>query len=655
MMNLHPNSTSETTKSRAWLPIVLCALLCGIAFGAGLFVSKLLVSKTDGYPVVAEWFGTVDEKTLVEPSQEGGEAQAEAPTDAPTELTPQTTALSIEWIDPTLQEEIPVNTVLYGIMCSTTDVGEGSPADQGGGMNYNPCLLWNNPIPDATAFRLGFVQGGAYDGWALEMHTFSQPGMGVYWESYYLLRDERDLESKPVLVGQMRTTGDLGYSRENLLTVEVLGWADRLSKLGEIMVDQEVRIPELEIESRLVDVSGRAFRFSGYGRRFDAMGEPDSNLETYVLSTTLEDGRELRYQDINDVSTRMVADLDVPVTASNQFYRLDEDGRVLWYQLEIPFWDYTNEDKYEQHPPRMTWNDGAANTMLYVKGQVGGCGFITVLFTRTDEEMNDLPTMVRVGTGVGNDGSQTSIFEPSTYDHPYYTEGFNALSPAFTEGLPEDERKAFVDLAHPYLYFQDTFGRWVELASIEIIPPVECGKPVIYLYPEQPTDLIVEVAPRGGFTYTQPAYRDGWRVTAYPDGRIVNRDDGLEYPYLFWEGRGGVYAPPTSYWVVERAGVEPFLRETLTSMNLIEPEIADFLEFWLPRMQAASFYIIGFHDTRTMDELAPLSLSVEPDHVFRILMDYEELDRPVASQPPARIPKANRDGFEVIEWGGVIR
>ena len=37
------------------------------------------------------------------------------------------------------------------------------------------------------------------------------------------------------------------------------------------------------------------------------------------------------------------------------------------------------------------------------------------------------------------------------------------------------------------------------------------------------------------FTYTYPTYNDGWEVTAYPDGRLINKADGTEH-YLFWEG-----------------------------------------------------------------------------------------------------------------------
>ena len=79
-----------------------------------------------------------------------------------------------------------------------------------------------------------------------------------------------------------------------------------------------------------------------------------------------------------------------------------------------------------------------------------------------------------------------------------------------------------------------------------------------------------------------------------------------------------------------------------------------FLEFWLPRMQDAPYYKIGWHGKNVMDQLAPLSLSVRPDRIVRILMDFEELDTPIAAKPQIfRTPE--RKGFTVVEWGGVLR
>ncbi len=57
-------------------------------------------------------------------------------------------------------------------------------------------------------------------------------------------------------------------------------------------------------------------------------------------------------------------------------------------------------------------------------------------------------------------------------------------------------------------------------------------KPVIYLYPEQTREVRVRLDYDGRLTDTIPAYGDGWQVTAWPDGRLVNQADGQEYNRL---------------------------------------------------------------------------------------------------------------------------
>ena len=51
--------------------------------------------------------------------------------------------------------------------------------------------------------------------------------------------------------------------------------------------------------------------------------------------------------------------------------------------------------------------------------------------------------------------------------------------------------------------------------SNEVVPPVECGKPVIYLIPKSRQTAKFEIAPkRRVYEYTEPEYGDGWEVTA---------------------------------------------------------------------------------------------------------------------------------------------
>lgn len=224
--------------------------------------------------------------------------------------------------------------------------------------------------------------------------------------------------------------------------------------------------------------------------------------------------------------------------------------------------------------------------------------------------------------------------------------------------VPEGEVKIsyeqFVQ-KYPYIFFTDKFGRLIKMKNATFQPAAECGKPVIYLYPEQDQDVTVYVEPQGGFTVTEPAYGDGWNVHAKTSGELINKADGKTYPYLFWEGNGGIVNPQMEKgFVVTKGEVESFLVDSLAKLGLNAQETADFLEFWLPRMQASPYYFITFYGNATMDALAPLTVEPKPDTVIRILMDYTGLEKPIDVQPyPLNAPK--RDGFTVIEWGGILK
>ena len=106
-----------------------------------------------------------------------------------------------------------------------------------------------------------------------------------------------------------------------------------------------------------------------------------------------------------------------------------------------------------------------------------------------------------------------------------------------------------VGVVYPFeLIAQDIHERIEEIGPApepvpvpEQLPPgvanPSTAKPVIYLYPKQSTDVSVTLGyPEEELTYTYPAYEDGWRVHAEPDGRLTNLKDGSTHYYLFWEG-----------------------------------------------------------------------------------------------------------------------
>jgi hypothetical protein len=176
-------------------------------------------------------------------------------------------------------------------------------------------------------------------------------------------------------------------------------------------------------------------------------------------------------------------------------------------------------------------------------------------------------------------------------------------------------------------------------------------KPVIYLYPESKTEVSVELKYKGELTCTYPEYKNGWNVTAYPDGKVVNFYDNKEYSYLFWEGQSS-----KEHWnldkgfVVKGEDTKEFLQEKLEYMGLTPKEYNEFIVYWLPIMQENEYNLITFAG-KEYEELAPLQIEPEPDSMLRVFMVFKALDESMEIEEQ-ELNTFERKGFTVIEWGG---
>ena len=175
-------------------------------------------------------------------------------------------------------------------------------------------------------------------------------------------------------------------------------------------------------------------------------------------------------------------------------------------------------------------------------------------------------------------------------------------------------------------------------------------KPVIYLYPEVETDVEVRLRLDGQLGFTYPMYDDGWRVTAYPDGRLINHSDGCEYSYLFWEGNGNVVFDMSSGFVVAGVDTVTFLREKLEYLGLLPKEYNEFIVYWAPMMESNAYNQITFQG-KTYSDLAKLEILPAPDSVLRVFMVYKPLENPMTI-PEQELEVFERTGFTVVEWGG---
>lgn len=182
-------------------------------------------------------------------------------------------------------------------------------------------------------------------------------------------------------------------------------------------------------------------------------------------------------------------------------------------------------------------------------------------------------------------------------------------------------------------------------------------KPVIYLYPEEETEVSVNIEFEGKIdcTYPQIDPENSWRIVADPEGHLYNIADGRYYDYLFWDG--------TTFHdidffdnaiCVRGCDTAAFLEDYLEAAGLNSSEIDDFISFWLPMMQNNEYNLISF-PTQEYEDMAKLNVSPAPDTVIRVYMVFAGVDEMVdiPSEQQLVMPEnVCREGFTVVEWGG---
>lgn len=186
---------------------------------------------------------------------------------------------------------------------------------------------------------------------------------------------------------------------------------------------------------------------------------------------------------------------------------------------------------------------------------------------------------------------------------------------------------------------------------------IECengagDKPVLYLYPENEMDVDVKVNLKElVLSCTYPEYNDGWSVKAYPDGRLINKKDGREYSYLYWELNGKTNYDFSRGFVVKGEDTLDFLQEILPKIGLMPKEYNEFIVYWLPKMQNNKYNLISFQTKKYTDNVQ-LEIYPQPESVLRVFMAYMPLEKYIYI-PEQKFSGFERKGFSVVEWGGV--
>ncbi|MGB2791569.1 MAG: hypothetical protein WBC29_03380, partial [Candidatus Moraniibacteriota bacterium] len=311
-----------------------------------------------------------------------------------------------------------------------------------------------------------------------------------------------------------------------------------------------------------------------------------------------------------------------------------------------------------------TWNDGSKNETTYEE-YPGGCGAQAYAYDKTGivDIKKDLTLIGKTDNGDALYGYRKSNPDLKTYFNDTYLPSLKMRMNRLSSSSGAVETNVAVDTAtewerfvrkHPIVFWVDPVGRLLAFYNTETMELAECGKPIVYLYPEKTLDVSVRVFPNEGVSVSDPSYGDGWNVTAQPDGTLINKVDGKKYPYLFWEGGSSIlYRTPEKGFVTSRENLVEFFDEKLAQAGLSTKEAADFKEFWIPRMEGMEkpYYFVTFLAQEEIDRLAPLVVMPTPETVIRIMMDFQGLDE-WKNVPGYVLHAPERKGFTVVEWGG---
>lgn len=336
---------------------------------------------------------------------------------------------------------------------------------------------------------------------------------------------------------------------------------------------------------------------------------------------------------------------DIDGISTREFYLKLKDGTYCFYTQK---YDFIRDDQV----PSIKWSDNSTNNDQFSNDLIrfSGCGAGGSKNSGPEIIKKD-STLIQNKVAVATFG-QTTFYQIKDINNPIVKYLYKEYMTRFDSTTPPDLTIEKFAQTKNHFFYQDSTGNWVVFTNQAYGTMYECGKPVIYLYPTEETQVKVQVGAQ--ISKSEPTYpSQGWLVTAKPNGELTYQNQS--YPYLFWEGLGnGIYPDYQDQGtLVSQKDLVSTVYKQLSQLGLNQKESADFMEFWQPRLPTTPYVRLTWLNTKDMDTLAPLNVYPKPDTNIRIFLEFEGLEKPVFLKPQKLIaPK--RIGFTLIEWGGLL-
>ncbi|WP_258540873.1 hypothetical protein [Parvicella tangerina] len=331
----------------------------------------------------------------------------------------------------------------------------------------------------------------------------------------------------------------------------------------------------------------------------------------------------------------------------------DPEGNIIIERVyKNGVWQYSGKEPFSVD---WTFDQPTASLVINdVENGVRNDSLVEIMHSFQDKQGNSLDLMIEKATF-------NSVFqingEPFTgklmaYQHPTYYDAFPEFELNFKDGLLHGDIKIYN--WYGSLELHEIFENGVyaeEVFKMDESMMDGVAKPIIYIYPEEETEVAVNLKFDGRLTHTYPEYQHGWKVTASPDGTLID-EEGKEYYALYWEGKENIPLTIPNGTILKGSETIAFLEEELPKMGLNARETNEFIIFWMPYLENNPYNLIHFaSDAYT--QMADLNITPQPETMIRVMMVFQPLENQV------EIQKQNlselyqeRKGFTVVEWGG---
>ena len=221
------------------------------------------------------------------------------------------------------------------------------------------------------------------------------------------------------------------------------------------------------------------------------------------------------------------------------------------------------------------------------------------------------------------------------------------------------------------------------IVALMIVPTLmnNTGKAAIYLYPQETIEISIKLDKSIKYNNVIPQYKNGWLVEAEPNGylrdlqpqytkckKLPYKEFGFEYskhaceinkyPYIYWDGiQIKKPLPDKEYgFVVKTENIDKFLSQKADEMLFNETEKKEFVRYWSKTTKEKNWkYVkIYFLENEEVENYLPIYIEPKPENSNRIQIIIKKAKKNDKLEPQKLIP-IKRDGYTLVEWGGIIK